>query len=285
MTKKSILITGCSGYIGQHLQKMLANFDYNVYGIDIKPNPLDDETINLNIRHDLPDWMLSFYDAPDYFDTVIHLAALVRVNESVEKPWLYYDTNVNGTKNILEQIKFKNFIFASTGAAEYCASPYALSKRVTEDIVVEYCQKNNCQYTTYRFYNVIGSEGIAPTNPDGLFHGLIQARSTGVFNLYGDDWNTPDGSCLRDYVHVNEICHAIISAIETPANKVENLGHGIGTSVKEMVSIFKQVNNCDFEINVLPRRPGDVQCSVLKEVSPYMKTIYSIEELLHHGKI
>jgi UDP-glucose 4-epimerase len=212
--------------------------------------------------------------------TVVHLAALVRVNESVTKPISYYDTNINGTVNALQSLFFKNFVFASTGAAANPVVPYSLSKRCAEDVVERYCIEDSKTFTLFRFYNVIGSEGTAPTNPDGLFSNLIKAKQTGTFNLYGNDYNTPDGTPVRDYVHVNEICRAIQLAIETPANSLQNLGHGKGHTVKEMVEVFKQVNNCDFEINYCQRREGDLECSVLDNVSSYMNSTYTLPQLL-----
>jgi UDP-glucose 4-epimerase len=214
------------------------------------------------------------------FDTVVHLAALVRVNESVEKPLDYYNTNFNGTVNMLHNCNYKNFIFASTGAAENPISPYALSKRCAEDVVKSYCLENDKRFTTFRFYNVIGSDGIPPTNPDGLFANLIKAKETGYFNLYGVDYDTPDGSAIRDYVHVVEICEAILKAIEMPADQLENLGHGEGHSVKQMVETFKIVNNCNFTVNYNSRREGDLEKSVLDNPSIYLQPKYTLQQLL-----
>jgi UDP-glucose 4-epimerase len=280
--KKNVLITGSSGYIGQHLVKLLSK-DYNVYGLDNRVSFNDliynhNNFLQTDIRYDLTSSTFLFYDWPDEFDAVIHLAALVRVNESVEQPYTYYNTNINGTSNVLHGLKYKNFIFASTGAAENPISPYALSKRVAEDIVHESCHDSN--YTIFRFYNVIGTDGIPPNNPDGLFLNLIKAQKTGSFNLYGTDYNTPDGTAVRDYVHVMEICHAIREAIERPANGLENLGHGEGYSVLEMAKKYQEVNNCIFTINPCQKREGDLEYSVLKNVSPYMKHRYTFDELM-----
>jgi UDP-glucose 4-epimerase len=277
---KKILVTGCKGYIGQHLMKMLANFSYEVYGIDIKDGEYGGNTDRLNIKRELNTVEQWLGDVPTEFDTIIHLAALVRVNESVQNPYAYYDNNVNGTYNVLTSLKFNNFLFASTGAAESCVSPYAISKRAAEDIVAEYCKKNNCNFINYRFYNVIGSDGFPPTNPDGLFHNLIQAQDTGVFKVFGDDWNTRDGTCVRDYIHVNEVAKALINGIERPTCQIENLGSGNGSTVKEMVGLYKEANKCKFDIQVLPRRPGDVESTVLQNVSPLMENMYSLKELL-----
>ena len=154
--------------------------------------------------------------------------------------------------------------------------------RVTEDMVREYCQLNNKDCTIFRFYNVIGSAGYDPTNMDGLMYNLIKAGvETGVFNVYGDDYDTYDGTPLRDYIHVSEVCQAIKSAIELPSDgTIQNLATGSGYSVLQMVDFFKEANNMEFEVNVLPRRPGDLVRSVLGEVSSYMVEQYSIVEKL-----
>ena len=207
----------------------------------------------------------------------------MNVGDSVKNPMRYYDTNVTGTLKMLEHVDYKHFIFASTGAAENLTrSPYALSKRVTEDMVREYCQLNNKDCTIFRFYNVIGSAGYDPTNMDGLMYNLIKAGvETGVFNVYGDDYDTYDGTPLRDYIHVSEVCQAIKSAIELPSDgTIQNLATGSGYSVLQMVDFFKEANNMEFEVNVLPRRPGDLVRSVLGEVSSYMVEQYSIVEKL-----
>ena len=282
---KKILITGCDGYIGQHLCKLLKD-EYEIYGIDMARRKRSAYNFNAGhyIGHDIRNifehYLLDVALWPTKFDCVIHLAALVRVNESVAKPTIYYETNIKGTTNVIEDFACDNFIFASTGAAEYPVSPYALSKRCGEDIVKELCAKHQRDFTIFRFYNVIGSDGIPPTNVDGLFYNLMKAQETGEFNLYGDDYETRDGSPVRDYVHVNEICHAIWQSIETPAMGLENLGHGFGMTVKEMVDTYKKVNNCDFKVNVLPRRPGDLEYSVLENPSKYMVHLYTNEELL-----
>lgn len=278
---KKILVTGCSGYIGSHLCKRLES-EYEVYGLDIRPNehPVK-QFFQVDINRPL--------EVGFEFDAVVHLAALVNVGQSEEMPIQYYITNLNGTMNVLNKIKTKNFIFASTGAAESCNSAYGISKRAAEDVVREYCTVHNpTPYTIFRFYNVIGSSGYAPTNPDGLMFNLMKSEYTREFTIFGNDYGTPDGTCIRDYVHVDEICEAIRLAIEEPANNTESLGHGVGYSVKEIVSIFETVNDARLHvgtdeaitINYAPRRKGDVAVSVLDNVSKYMKNLYTIEELL-----
>jgi UDP-glucose 4-epimerase len=275
---KKVLITGNSGYIGTHLTNLLKD-EYEVYGLDVNPNQLPVvHQYNVDIRRP--------FDIAEEFDAVVHLAALVNVGESEMKPIQYYITNLNGTMNVLNKIKTKNFIFASTGAAQDCCSAYGISKRAAEDVVREYCTTHRqTPYTIFRFYNVIGSTVVAPTNPDGLFYNLMKAPEIGSFTIYGSDYpNTSDGTCVRDYVHVEEICHALCEAIEKPANQIECLGHGVGYTVNEMANLFQKVNECDFDIIKGPRRKGDIEYYVLENVSPYMKNLYAIEDLLKVDK-
>ena len=274
---KKVLVTGCSGYIGSHLCKLLEG-KYEIHGLDIH-EPI--VPINKFYQVDI-NRLFTIPDQTEAYDAVIHLAALVNVGESEKMPIMYYITNLNGTMNVLNKIPAKNFIFASTGAAALCESAYGISKRAAEDCVVEYCTKHNPKdYTMFRFYNVIGSSyGIKPTNPDGLMFNLIQAPQRGSFTIFGNDYQTKDGTCMRDYVHVLEICNALEQAIENPANSLENLGHGFGMSVKDMVNMFKKVNNVDFNVEYGPRRKGDAAVSVVRNPSKYMKTLFEFEDLL-----
>ena len=268
-----ILVTGSNGYIGRHLCAMLEEKNYEIHKLDYN-NKVDLHQYDYDIR----DAKELRYGAPSFhtYDAVIHLAALVRVGESVHYPTLYYDININGTLNVIQQIKFKNFIFASTGAAADPKSPYGLSKRVSEDIVAEQCK----HFTIFRFYNVIGTDGFPATNPDGLFFNLTQATKTGQFDLYGKDYSTKDGTCVREYVHVNDICMALMRAIDKPSNQVENLAYGDTRTVKEIVNIFKEVNNVDFSVIYKDARPGDLEACYLKNPSEYMVRNYTYEQML-----
>jgi len=264
---KKVLITGHKGYIGQHLWKMITETrpDIRLYGVDIRAEPMDEcgditNLMNCGIK----------------FHTIIHLAALVRVGESVKNPTEYYDTNVNGTINVLDKFIHNNFIFASTGAASNPDSPYGFSKRIAEDIVKE----KSYDYTIFRFYNVIGSDGFSATNPEGLMLNLEKIRDTGKFTIFGSDYNTPDGTCIREYVHVNDICAAIIKAIDEPANDVENLAYGDTRSTKEIVDIFTEVNGLNCNVTYGPRRPGDLEACYLSKPSKYMVQNYTYEEML-----
>jgi UDP-glucose 4-epimerase len=273
-----ILITGNSGYIGSHLTKLLSKrMDLELYGLDRNPPqlPVKEHSRN-NIA--MPGYFLWTRDFE--FDCVIHLAAEVAVGRSVKNPIKYYQTNTTGTLRILQELKYKRFIHASTGSAGPMNNPYGISKRAAEQIVDQYCNEHNIPFTTFRFYNVTGSDGINPTNPDGLMWNLMNAEKTGVFNLFGDDYNTLDGSAVRDYTHVNEICRALEQAIDRSTNQIENLGHGVGTSVKQMIDLYKKVNDCEFDVVVCPRRAGDLESSVLDTPSPFMQQLYTMEDLL-----
>ena len=273
-----ILITGNSGYIGSHLTKLLSKrTDLELYGLDRKASQLP---VKEQCRNDItmPGYFLWQNDFE--FDCVIHLAAEVAVGRSVTNPIVYYKTNTLGTLRVLQDLKCKRFIHASTGSAGPMNNPYGISKRASEEIVDQYCKERSIPFTTFRFYNVTGSDGIKPTNPDGLMWNLMNAQKTGVFNLFGDDYNTLDGSAVRDYTHVNEICRALEQAIDQSTDQIENLGHGIGTSVKQMINLYKKVNNCDFEVKIGPRRAGDLECSVLDNPSPFMQQLYTMEDLL-----
>lgn len=272
---KKILVTGSSGYIGSHLVDMLMKtLKYEVHCLDIvDPQVTAHHYYRCDINRQ--------FALDEEFDAVVHLAAKVNVGESERTPIQYYITNLNGTMNVINKVKTKNFIFASTGAAEGCASAYGISKRAAEDVVREYCTEHNKKdYSIFRFYNVIGSTVVPPTNPDGLMYNLMNAVGKGEFTIFGNDYDTKDGTCERDYVHVSEICDALMTAIEKPSNSVECLGHGVGRTVHEMACIFQDVNQVEFEVKYGPRRKGDLPSSVLKNVSSYMKNLYTIEELL-----
>ena len=273
-----ILITGNSGYIGSHLTQLLnKRADLEIYGLDKNTPqlPVKEQSQNNIIMPDPFLWSKDFE-----FDCVIHLAAEVAVGRSVSNPIVYYQTNTIGTLRVLQDLKCKRFIHASTGSAGPLNNPYGISKRASEEIVDQYCKERSIPFTTFRFYNVTGSDSIKPTNPDGLMWNLMNAQKTGVFNLFGDDYNTEDGSAVRDYTHVNEICRALEQAIDKSTNQIENLGHGVGTSVKQMINLYKKVNNCDFEVRVCPRRAGDLERSVLDNPSTFMQKLYTMEDLL-----
>jgi UDP-glucose 4-epimerase len=272
---KKILITGSSGYIGQSLSVILKEEGHIIHGLDRFKQP---RYCDKFFMEDID----SMNCLKEDYDVVVHLAALVNVGDSVKWPMRYYQTNVGGTLNVLERIQYEHFVFASTGAAEKPASPYALSKRQVEPLVRSYCDFNNKRSTVFRFYNVVGNGVIPPTNQDGLMYNLMKAKGTGEFNVFGADYNTVDGTAIRDYIHVYDVCGAIRTCIKRPYadSLIENLGTGVGTTVYQMVAAFEEANDCAIQVNVLPRREGDLESSVLKDVSPYFRNSYSLKDML-----
>lgn len=270
-----VLVTGSAGYIGQHLCKMLRQNGHYVVGLDRVNNPsMCDEFIYQDI--------LENKTIAGEYDTVVHLAALVRVGDSEKYPMAYLKTNVVGTINMLANTIYKHFIFASTGAAENPTSTYGTSKLIGEMSVRQYCGLNDKPYTLFRFYNVIGTDGFPPTNPDGLMYNLIKAKYTGEFNLYGFDYNTPDGTAIRDYIHVKDLCQAIVNCVESSQGdtEVQNICTGRGHSVAEIINEFCDVNNCNFILNAKDRRPGDQERTVLSNPSKFFKSTYSLKDML-----
>jgi UDP-glucose 4-epimerase len=254
---------------------MIKASNIELHGLDkAHPSILVDNFLQQNIINN-ENWNIK-----EEYDCVIHLAAEVSVSRSVYNPILYYQTNTIGTLNVLKNIKTKRFIHASTGSAGPMNNPYGISKRGSEEIVNQYCQENNIPFTIFRFYNVTGTDGIDPTNPDGLMWNLINAEKTGIFNLFGNDYNTEDGTAVRDYTHVNEICNAVSQAIYQSTNTIENLGHGVGTTVQQMVDLYKDINQCDFKVNICDRRAGDLERSVLDNPSKFMTKMYTMQDLL-----
>ena len=279
---KKILVTGSNGYIGKHLVKMLQLNGYYVVGIDRVDHGvnLGDEFIHQNI--------LDTNRIEGEYDAVVHLAALVQVGGGQKAMMDYYQTNVVGTMNMLERVDYGNFIFASTCQAG-SDHVYGSTKHMGEVIVRQYCELNDKPHTIFRFGNVAGSAGFPPTNTDGLLYNLIEAQKTGTFKLYGNDYDTPDGTALRDYVHVREVCYSIEKAIKYPSCVpgaetqpfYEYLGHGNFYSVSECVDAFVKANNTSFDVLIRPRRSGDIDVPKAYDVSPYMPIVNaSLEEMM-----
>jgi len=254
-----VVVTGANGYIGQEVVKHLSTKE------DIEVLPLDIEEWDIRAP-------LSICNPQ--VDVVIHLAALVKVSESVARPTAYYYTNVVGTKNVIDAFPKAKILFASTGAAYDPTSPYALSKIAAEQIVQELCS----DYTIFRFFNVGGG---TPTNPEGLYAATQRAVDQGSFTIFGDDYDTADGTCVRDYVHVEDLCAALVSAVDQPGSKtIEPIGSGKSYTVKEYVDAFLEVNGALFEVEFGERRPGDNEMSEVPFVSKFMDPTKTIQDIV-----
>ena len=275
-----ILVTGCNGYIGAHLVKQLFSQKHNVYGLDFKQGHKISAYTKQVWDFDIcfpQQWNTELLQKK--WDVVCHLAALISVAESVKIPTEYYETNWRGTVNLLQNLQYKHFILASTGAASEATSPYGISKKAAENSVVELAKN----YTILRFYNVVGTGEFAMTNPDGLLMRLKEAQKTGVFTIFGNDYpHTKDGTCVRDYIHVEDIANAIVNCIKSvPANTpFECLGYGELTTVQEFVAAYKKINCANFQVKIGPKRQGDVEISAVPFVSKYMEKRYTLQDLV-----
>ena len=253
-----VLVTGCTGYIGSHLCKVLFEAGHQITGLDIEWKKHNDVT---RYCHRILIKDVTRHVIDEDYDVIVHLAGLIQVEESVALPTRYYATNLGGTVNMLRQ-GFNgqpHFIFASTAGAFDAQSPYARSKLAAEDVIKE--QSDN--YTIFRFFNVAGSDGMH--RQVGRASHLIRiaaeaaAGKRDYMYMYGDDYDTKDGTCVRDYIHVVDLVNAIRDTIKHGAfnTPYECIGSGKGYSVKEVINTMKEVTGVDFQVKISGRRDGD----------------------------
>jgi UDP-glucose 4-epimerase len=253
-----VLITGVTGYIGSHLAKVLFEAGHHIVGLDIEWKKHNDVS---RYCHRILIKDVTKHICDEDYDVIVHLAGLIQVEESVAHPTKYYSTNLGGTVNMLRQnINGQpHFIFASTAGAFDAQSPYARSKLVAEDVIKE----KSKNYTIFRFFNVAGSDGMH--RQVGRASHLIRiaaeaaAGKRDYINIFGEDYDTSDGSCVRDYIHVVDLVNAIRDTIKHgPFNSpYECIGSGKGYSVKEVVQAMKDVTGQDFTVKMAGRRDGD----------------------------
>lgn len=298
-----VLVTGGSGYIGSHTAiELLANKENEVVSIDNFINSTPETLRRLekisgrsikNYPVDIRDYdaLKEVFSAEKNIDGIIHFAALKSVNESVENPLLYYDINIHGLVNILKltaEFNIKNFIFSSSCSIygnvkslpvdeetplSKTESPYAHTKVVGETIVESFAQKNNVKCIALRYFNPVGAHfsgnnGEYPINPPNNLVPVITQTAIGKIKemtVFGDDYDTRDGSCVRDYIHVVDIAKAHIKALELLHSEgqevsydVFNLGTGNGVSVLEAIAAFEKVSQSSLNYKIGPRREGDV---------------------------
>ena len=252
-----LLVTGASGYIGSHVCKLLKEREHSVIGWDIEihdeindVSDYCDEYKNLDITSE---------QVNGAYDAIIHLAGRSVVPQSFKEPTEYYRVNIMGTDNLLSNVKTPHILFASTASAWGMNSPYARSKVAAEDIIKEKAKG----YTIFRFFNVSGTDGINKQlgNATHLIR-IAAMAATGKIpgvKIYGEDYDTRDGTCIRDYIHVEDIAKAHILTMENlkDKSKIYNLGTGKGNSVKEMIKIIKKISGKNFKVLIEKRRVGD----------------------------
>ena len=297
-----ILVTGGLGFIGSHTVVELQNEGFEVVIIDNLSNSslkvLDGITNITGIntafeKLDLRDKLKveDFFKWHKDISGVIHFAASKAVGESVGNPLLYYENNINALVYLLQELQKKpeaSIIFSSSctvyGQAEKmpitedvsiqtAMSPYGNTKQIGEEIITDVAKVTNINAILLRYFNPIGAHPSAEIGelPMGVPQNLVPFITQTGFGLlaelsvYGDDYPTPDGTCIRDYIHVVDLAKAHVIALQRLLNKknlskVEtfNLGTGTGSSVLEVIKAFEKVSGKKLPYKIVPRREGDI---------------------------
>ncbi|RYC73498.1 UDP-glucose 4-epimerase GalE [Candidatus Nanosynsacchari sp. TM7_ANC_38.39_G1_1] len=295
---KTILVTGGAGYIGSHTLIELINNNFEVVVIDNLANSSRESLRRVEqiTGHDIPfieadvrdqsalDDIFTTYD----IDSVIHFAGLKAVGESVAKPLEYYDNNLVSTMVLLEVMRehnVKQLVFSSSATVYGSPSelplretstvgvgltnPYGKTKYMIEQIIQDYCAADpTFEATILRYFNPIGAHqsGQIGEDPNGIPNNLLpyvaqvavgKLQSVGVF---GDDYDTPDGTGVRDYIHVVDLARGHVAALQhmKAGANVYNLGTGSGTSVLEIIKAFSKACGRDLPYEIKPRRAGDI---------------------------
>jgi len=280
---KKILVVGGAGYIGAHVAYLLQE---NGYGVRI----YDDFSNGLKTRIEgkFSDVVIgdvldrkALISACEGIDAVIHLAAKKAVGESVDNPLKYYENNVGGTLNLLAAMSLKGvkkIVFSST-AAVYAPSeklsitesdlteplsPYGQTKLLSEKLISAVAKAEDLSSISLRYFNVVGAlrDEFADNSKDNLVPMVFAALKAGKNpEIYGSDYPTKDGSCIRDYIHVSDLAKAHIVALEkvfsTKVDEVYNVGSGTGYSVTEMINQIAESIGKAITPTLSPRRPGD----------------------------
>ncbi|MCL4136876.1 UNVERIFIED_CONTAM: hypothetical protein GTU68_042128, partial [Idotea baltica] len=299
-----VLVTGGTGYIGSHTVVELVDQGYSVIIIDNLSNSQRDvldriqeitgqeipfEQVDLRDRAELH----QFFDRQDAFDCIIHFAALKAVGESVEQPLLYYQNNISGLCNLLECVEkheIPAMVFSSSctvyGTPEKLPvtestplgkteSPYGYSKKVAEQIIDDFANRYNFfKVISLRYFNPIGAHHTAKIGelPLGVPNNLlpfITQTAAGIrerLSVFGSDYNTVDGTAIRDYIHVVDLAKAHIKALEyiyqdgvQVSHERFNVGTGRGSSVLEVIRSFENSTGVKVNYTLVDRRLGDVE--------------------------
>ena len=294
---QTILVTGGSGYIGSHTVLELLNKNYNVVVVD---NLSNSSYESLRRVQKITGKTVTFYEndirdtaalekifSAHTFDAVIHFAAFKAVGESCKLPLKYYENNISGTVNLLkvmEKFGVKKIIFSSSATVygtpeklpldENChlttTNPYGATKLMMENIMTDVWKADN-EWTIIllRYFNPVGSHesGLIGEDPKGIPNNLmpyvaqVASGKLQCINVFGDDYDTPDGTGVRDYIHVVDLALGHIAAIEkvnTSGVHIYNLGTGHGYSVLDMIHAFEKACGKTLPYKICERRPGDI---------------------------
>jgi UDP-glucose 4-epimerase len=300
-----VLVTGGTGYIGSHTVVELINEGFEVVIVDNLSNSNVEVLSGIEkitgVRPafeniDCVDYLAmdKMMDKYGDIDAIIHFAASKAVGESVEKPLLYYRNNLVSLINLLQLMpvhKIKNFVFSSSctvyGQPEIlpvtedapiipALSPYGNTKQIGEEIIRDtiYANPNSYQSIVLRYFNPIGAHATAEIGelPNGVPNNLlpfVTQTAIGIrkqLQVFGNDYDTPDGSCIRDYIHVVDLAKAHVVAVKRMTGgkskdmlETFNLGTGRGLSVLEIIKTFEEVNQVKVPYKIVSRREGDIE--------------------------
>ena len=284
---KNILITGGAGYIGSHIVELLVKNKKKIFIVDnlstgyrklINKRAIFFK-VNINDKKKLRSIIVN-----NKVDSIIHLAASLVIGTGEKYPKFYYKNNVLGTKNLISAClgtTVKNFIFSSTAAVYKDninkvtekskirpKSVYGKTKLKAEKLIIKYCKKNKINYGILRYFNIVGSSPSGKigliNKDDHLFKNFsIQTfKKKPVFKIYGTNYNTKDGTCIRDFIHVSDISQIHLKILEkinkTKKSKILNCGYGKGISVKQVSREFAKYANKRLQVINMPRRNGDL---------------------------
>ena len=276
-----VLVTGGAGYIGAHVSELLQENGYSVRIFDDFSNGLDKRVKNFKdiFNGDITD-REAVLKSMEGMDAVIHLAAKKAVGESVSNPLKYYTNNVGGTMNVLAAMSLKkvNKLVFSSSAAVYSPSekdaieesdptdplsPYGATKLLSEQLISKVGQAEGFSTISLRYFNVVGSKKVefGDNSRDNLVPKVFAAFKEGKSpEIYGADYPTKDGTCIRDYIHVQDLAEAHLVALkqlDTKVDGVYNVGSGTGYSVKEIFDQLEESMAVKLNPVISARRPGD----------------------------
>jgi UDP-glucose 4-epimerase len=284
----TILVTGGAGYIGSHMVWRLIDAGERVRVADRLSTGFEwavspEAELKVGELAD-PEFRASLFAKGD-IEAVIHFAGSIIVPESVADPLMYYKNNTANSRDLIEDaVRFgvKHFIFSSTAAVygdvggepvlESAAltpeSPYGRSKLMTELMLADTAAATDLRYTALRYFNVSGADPLKRTGQStkGATHLIKVASETALgkrqsMQLFGTDYETPDGTCVRDYIHVSDLAEAHYLALQRLRNGgdslIANCGYGKGYSVRQVIDAVKRMSGQDFKVETTARRPGD----------------------------
>jgi len=282
-----ILVTGGAGYIGSHAVKALGKAGHEICVFDNLSTGHEWAVLSGKlVRGDLEDRSAIDGVISDFRpEAVMHFAAYIQVEESVREPLKYYRNNVANTLNLLEVLRANgvtNFVYSSTAAVYGIPekipvsedapmspiNPYGMTKVMVERVLADLAESADFRYVALRYFNVAGADsgGQLGQAYKEATHLITRALKTALGEypklcVYGTDYPTPDGTCIRDYIHVDDLAEAHVRAMDylfgTGKSVVMNCGYGSGYSVKEVVDTAKRVTGIDFPVEETGRRAGD----------------------------